>query len=321
MRAVVADQAGGPEVLRLDVLPDPQPGSGQVRIAVEVAAITFVDTQLRAGRSIGPSVTFPAVLGNGVGGRVDRVGDGVDPAWIGTCVVTSTGGTGGYSTSALAGVADLHRLPRGLGLPEATALLADGRTAVGLHRAARIRPGDLVVVTAAGGGVGSLVVQLAAASGAHVIGLAGSTPKLELTRTLGAETALNYRDEDWVDRLREAAPGGIDVAFDGIGADVTDALLPLVRRGGRYVQHGAAGGRWVPIDAKEAEARGVAVVPLDAVGSGPGELFALVEEALDLGARGAIQPTIGQTFPLERAADAHVAIEARATVGKTLLVV
>jgi NADPH2:quinone reductase len=320
MLAVVADHPGGPDVLRLATLPDPEPGPGQVRIAVEVAAITFVDTQIRAGRSIGPSVTFPAVLGNGVGGRVDRVGDGVDPAWIGTSVVTSTGGTGGYATAALAGAADLHRLPSGLGLPAATALLADGRTAVGLHRAARIQSGDLVVVSAAGGGVGSLLVQLAAASGGHVIGLAGSPPKLELARTLGAETALSYRDDGWVDHLRDAAPGGIDVVFDGIGGDITDALLPLVRRGGRYVQHGAAGGRWVPIDANEVETRGVAVVALGAVGGGPGELFALVEEALDLGARGTIRPTIGQTFPLERAADAHAAMEARATVGKTLLI-
>jgi NADPH:quinone reductase len=320
MRAVVADHPGDPDVLRPATLPDPRPGPGQVRVAVEIAAITFVDTQLRAGTSVGPTVTFPVVLGNGVGGRVDRVGDDADHSWIGTSVVTATGGSGGYATSALARVADLHRVPQGLGLPEATALLADGRTAVGLHRAAGIRPGETVVVTAAAGGVGSLLVQLAAASGAHVVGLVGSLPKLELARTLGAETALNYGDDDWVEHLCDVAPAGIDVVFDGIGAGVTDALLPLVRRGGRYLQHGAAGGRLVPIDAEAAEARGIAVIPLGAIGRAPSELFALVEEALDLGARGTIRPTIGQTFPLERAADAHAAIEGRGTLGKTLLI-
>jgi NADPH:quinone reductase len=320
MRAVVADHPGCPDVLRPATLPDPQPGPGQVRVAVEIAAITFVDTQLRAGRSIGPSVEFPVVLGNGVGGRVDLVADDVDPAWIGVRVVTSTGGSGGYASSALARVADLHRVPDRLGLPEATALLADGRTAVGLHRAAGIRPGETVVVSAAAGGVGSLLVQLAAASGAHVIGLAGSAPKLELARTLGAETALGYGDDAWVDGLRAAAPDGVDVVFDGIGGDLTDALLPLVRGGGRYLQHGAAGGRLVPIDVEAAEARGVAVIALGAIGRDAGTLFALVEEALGLGAGGALRPTIGQTFPLERAADAHAAIEARATVGKTLLI-
>ncbi len=320
MRAVVADHPGGPDVLRPETMPDPQPGPGQVRVAVEIAAITFVDTQLRAGTSIGPTVTFPVVLGNGVGGRVDGVGDEADRGWIGTSVVTATGGSGGYATSALARVADLHRVPSGLGLAEATALLADGRTAVGLHRAAGVRPGETVVITASAGGVGSLLVQLGTAAGGRVIGLAGSPAKLELARALGAGTALNYRDDDWLEQLRAAAPAGIDVVFDGIGAGVTDDVLPLVGGGGRYVQHGAAGGRLARIDAEEATARGIAVIRLGTIGGGPDELFALVEEALDLGARGTIRPTIGQTFPLERAADAHAAIESRATVGKTLLI-
>jgi NADPH2:quinone reductase len=322
MRAVIADHAGGPEVLRPETLPDPLPGHGQVRIVVEVSAITFVDVQRRAGLAIGPPVSFPVVLGNGVGGRIDRVGDDVDPAWIGVSVVSSTGGTGGYATLALASVGDLHRLPAGLGLREATALLADGRTAVGLHRVAGIRPGESVVVTAAAGGVGSLLVQLASAAGGRVIGLAGSAHKLDRARAraLGVGTALDYRDGAWVDGVRDVAPEGVDVVFDGIGGDVTDALFPLVRPGGRYVQHGAASGRFGAIDAGTAQARGVILHSLGSLGTSPEALFALAEEALALGARSLLHPTIGQTFPLERAADAHAAIEARTAVGKTLLI-
>jgi NADPH2:quinone reductase len=315
VRAVIADHPGPCDVLHPVTLPDPEPGPGQVRVAVDSAAITFIDTMIRAGSPVAPPASFPLVLGNGVAGAVDRIGPDVDPAWVGTRVVTTTGGSGGYANLAAARVDDLHRVPEPLGLAEAAALLADGRTAVGLHEAAKIAPGERVVVTAAGGGVGSLLVQLAKASGAQVAALAGSTEKLEHARGLGADTAVNYRDPGWAARL----PVGIDVVFDGVGGDTTTALFPLLRPGGRYLQHGAAGGRWGTINAAAAAQRSVTVIPLSAIGVAPEELFSLTERALDLAARGAIRPTIGQTFRLEDAAAAHAAIEARATLGKTLL--
>jgi NADPH2:quinone reductase len=290
-----------------------------VRVAVEVAAITFIDTLIRAGSTIGPAVTFPLVLGNGVGGTVDRVGPGVDPAWIGIRVVTTTGGAGGYASAALAQTKDLHRVPDRLGLPEATALLADGRTAVGLQQAANIKPGETVAITAAAGGVGSILVQLAKTAGARVVALAGGSDKLDHARSLGADTSINYRDPDWTTRIHAAAPHGMDAVFDGIGGDTTSALFPLVRQGGRYLPHGAAGGSWGTIDSTAAAERDITVIPLAAIGRTPEDLFALTEKALSLAAQGTIRPTIGQTFLLDNAAAAHAAIEARATIGKTLL--
>jgi NADPH:quinone reductase len=319
MRAVIASQPGNPNVLHPVTLPDPEPDPGQVRVAVEVAAITFIDTLIRAGSPVAPPATFPVVLGNGVGGVIDLVGPDVDPAWVGARVVTTTGGTGGYASFALARAGDLHRVPEPLGLPEAAALLADGRTAVGLHRAADIAPGETVVITAAGGGVGSILVQLAKASGALVSALAGSADKLDKARSLGADTTVNYRDHDWATHLRKAAPDGVDVVFDGIGADTTAALFALVRPGGRYVQHGAAGGSWGTIDPTTAADKSITVIPLSAIGASPDDLFSLTERALELAAQGTIQPTIGQTFPLDAAAAAHAAIESRTTIGKTLL--
>lgn len=286
---------------------------------MEVASITFVDTLIRAGSSILPSVTFPVVLGNGVGGIIDRLGPDVDPAWAGARVVTSTGGNGGYASHALAQTTDLHRVPDPLDLPTATALLADGRSAVGLHRVADIRADETVVITAAAGGVGSILVQLAKASGARVIALTGSAAKLDHARSLGADTTVNYRDHDWTVQILTAAPQGVDAVFDGIGADTTAALFPLVRQGGRYVSHGAAGGSWGTIDSTAATDRDITVITLAAIGTTPDDLFALTERALHLGARGIIQPTVGQTFPLKDAAIAHAAIESRATIGKTLL--
>lgn len=319
MRVILVDHPGGPEVLRLVELPDPSPGAGQIRVVVEYAAVTFIDTQLRAGTSPGPSLSFPAVPGNGVGGVVDAVGPEVDETWLGARVVATTGGNGGYATMALARVEDAHPVPETLALAEATAVLADGRTAIGLHRAAGIGAGEVVVVTAAAGGLGSLLVQLAARSGARVVALAGSDPKLAHATALGAASAVSYRDDAWAEQLRDLAGEGVDVVFDGVGAPVTEALFGLVRSGGRYVIHGAAGGQWGSIADADAAARGVTIVSLAAIGSTPEQLSALIDEALELAASGDITPTIGQTRPLEDAAGAHAAIEARTVIGKTLL--
>lgn len=317
MRAVIAEHPGSPKVLRPVDLTDPEPGAGQVRVAVEFAAITFVDTLIRRGSKAAPPVTFPVILGNGVGGIIGRAGAGVDRAWIGARVVTTTGGSGGYASLAVAAAEDLHRVPEQLSLKDATALLADGRTAVGLHQAAQIRSQETVIVTAAAGGVGSLLVQLAKASGARVIALAGSRTKLAHAETLGADVTVDYRDEHWSSRIRTVAREGVDVVFDGVGADTTSTLFSLVRRSGRYVSHGAAGGRWGTIDETEAAKQRVALIGLSAVGTAG--TFDLTERALELAAKGSIRPTVGQTFSLDRAADAHAAIASRATIGKTLL--
>ena len=319
MRAVIAEDAGPPGVLIPIELPDPEPGPGQVRVRVARAAISFIDTQLRAGTSPGPKVEFPIVLGNGVCGRIDAVGDGVDPEWIKTLVVTSTGGRGGYAALALAAVEDLHRVPVDVELTSALALLADGRTALGLARAAEIQPGETVVVTAAAGGVGSLLVQVAALAGARVIGLAGSDAKLDHVRGLGADTVINYRGSGWSSRVQAEAPDGVDVVFDGVGGSTTTVLNSLVRKGSRYLQYGSASGAWGSIDAAAAVERGVTVIPLSAIGVGQEQSYALTKAALVMAARGDLHPTVGQTYPLERAADAHAAIEDRLTIGKTLL--
>src|SRR5947208_4749071 len=194
MRAVVATRPGPADVLTVVELPDPEPEPPQVIVAVEAAATTFIDTQLRSGDGVRPlgADAFPIVLGNGVGGRVIAIGADVSPDWLSVRVVTSTGGSGGYASRAVAAFADLHRVPDDLDMATAVAVLADGRTALGLARAARIRRGETVVVTAAGGGVGSLLVQLASDAGGTVIALAGDGRKLDHARRQGATIAINY---------------------------------------------------------------------------------------------------------------------------------
>ncbi|SCL15657.1 NADPH2:quinone reductase [Micromonospora rhizosphaerae] len=315
MRAVWLREFGGPEVLVPGPAPDPVPGPGQVLIEVAHANITFVETLFRA-TGFGPFTGAPPLIpGNGVGGLIAAVGPGVDPRLVGRRVVSGTGGSGGYAERVAVDRDAPFEVPAGLRLDEAVALLADGRTAVMLVQAAQLRAGDRVLVEAAAGGVGSLLVQLATAAGARVVAAAGGTRKVALLRERGVEVVVDYRQPDWTDQVR-AATGGVDVVFDGVGGQLARAAFDLLGRGGRMLSFGLASGAWADLPADVAAARGVTLLRPSAT---PAELRAYTERALAEAAAGPLRPLIGQRFPLERAAEAHAAIESRATVGKTLL--
>jgi NADPH:quinone reductase len=320
MRQVQLEAYGGPEMLRLVEVPDRQPGPGQVVVRTTAAGITFVETQMRVGRSPrpGPGPTLPIVLGNGVEGEIVALGDGVDPPLLGCRVVTATGGLGGYADRVVVNAGDPVPIPEGLAVGQAVALLADGRTALALAHAAAIIAADRVLVTAAAGGVGSLLVQLARAAGAkQVVAAAGGERKLALARELGATTAVDYRQDGWIDEVR-AATEGIDIVFDGVGGRVGADALGLIAPGGRVLVYGAASGAIT--DTTVAAQRGITVIAGYMLVRSPEENRSWVEQALALAAAGRLRPVIGQTFPLSRAAGAHAAIEARATIGKTLLI-
>ncbi|UJW35259.1 zinc-binding dehydrogenase [Saccharothrix sp. AJ9571] len=304
MRAVWLREFGEPGVLVAGEAPEPVPGSGEVLIDVEFANLTYVETQFRR-TGFGPfRGEFPMIMGNGVGGVVLAAEDG---SLVGKRVVSSLRGSGGYAERAVAPVGNVLEVPAGLGLDDAVALLADGRTALMLIRAAALTGGERVLVEAAAGGVGSLLVQLAKAAGAEVLAAAGGPEKLALAKELGADVTLDYRQPDW------AEP--VDVVFDGVGGRIGRAAFEAVRPGGRVFVFGQASGE--ASDLEDAEARGVRIErgPL----AKPEEMPVLALQALTEAAAGRLRPVIGQRFPLERAADAHAAIEARSTLGKTLL--
>ena len=315
MRAAVLRAFGPPERLVAETVEDPVAGPGQALVEVELASVTFVETQLRAGRPPHPAMApdLPVVLGNGVGGVVAAVGDGVDPQILGRRVVTTTGGRGGYAQRAAVDHNLLIDVPDELELADAVALLADGRTALSLFEAAEVQPGETVLVEAAAGGVGSLLVQLAAGAGARVVAAAGGPRKLELARRLGAEDAVDYSQPGWADRA-----GGVDVVFDGVGGAIARSAFELVRSGGRFSSFGMASGSFAGISDEVGADFGVTL--LRGNGLAPAQLRALSERALQAAASGRIKPVVGQWFSLERAAAAHAAIEARETIGKTLLV-
>ncbi len=316
MKAVWLEEFGGPEVLVAADAPDPVPGPGQALIEVSFANITFVETMFRAS-GFGPFETeLPMIPGNGVGGVVASVGLEPDDQLIGKRVVASTGGSGGYAERATVDAGGLVEVPEGLELEDAVALLAVGRTAMMLVRKAGLHEGEQVLVEAAAGGVGTLLVQLARAAGARVVAAACGACKVEVARGIGVEVAVDYRESGWAERVRESV-GAVSVVFDGVGGDVGESAFGLLDRGGRMVRFGMASGEWATIS-DEAAGRGVELISLSRLA--PGETRAFTGDALAEAAAGRLRPVIGQRFPLDRAADAHAAIESRATVGKTLLV-
>jgi len=315
VRAVVIREFGPPEVLEPADVAEVRAGPDEVVIDVEFANVTFVETQVRAGRPPHPSMlpALPAVLGNGVGGTV-----GDASPWSGLRVVASLNGRGGYAERAVAAASALIRVPEELAMRDAVALLADGRTALALAGHADLGAGETVLVEAAGGGVGTLLVQIARRAGARVVALASQPRKLALARDLGADVTVDYSQDGWERQVR-ALVGEVDVVFDGVGGDIGLAAFGLLGAGGRFCPFGMASGRFAPVTPELAQDRQVTV--RTGAGGSPEELAELARTALAEAAAGHLRPVVGQEFELADAARAHAAIEARQTIGKTLLTV
>jgi NADPH2:quinone reductase len=325
MRVIRASRFGGPEVLEAGDAAEPQPGPRELVIDVAVAEVLFLDTQLRAGWGREYfALSLPFVPGEGVAGHVAAAGDGVDPRWIGRPVIAGMSQTGeyrggGYAERAVVAADAAIEVPAGLALQDAIAALHDGTMAVSHVEKAGLGSGALVVVTAAAGSVGSWLVPLAARAGATVIAAARGERKLAFARARGAAIVADYSDDGWSDVVRGEIEGrAVDVVFDGAGGRIGAEAFTLTGRGSRFFSYGAAGGDFARIEA-EAERRGVRVI---GIGEGPdaAERRRCTELALALLAAGDIHPAIGRIVALERAADAHAAIEDRAVTGKTLLV-
>jgi NADPH2:quinone reductase len=319
MRAVLVTEFGGPDVLRVAELPTPEPGPGELLVRLEAADTLNVETTIRSGLARDWFDTRPPyVPGGGGAGTVVAAGDGADPAWVGRRVVAATGRPGGYAELATAAGGDVVAVPDGVAATDAAALLHDAVTALALLAAFPVATGDRVLVTAAGGGMGLLLVQLALAAGADVVGAAGDPRKLGVVRDLGA-AAVDYGRPDWTREVLDATGGkGADVVLDGAGGAVGLAAFEVTAPGGRISAHGAAAGGFAPVDRGRAAGRGITVRGIEELRR-TGDRTALLASALARVAAGTLRPVVGRTFPLERASDAHRAIEARDVVGKALL--
>ncbi|TQN31624.1 NADPH2:quinone reductase [Haloactinospora alba] len=325
MRAVQVTRFGGPEVLVTTEQPDPVAGVGQVVVDVSATEVLFLDTQLRSGAFREHfAVQPPYVPGTGVAGTVSSVGRDVDPGWIGRRVVAGTAREGEYAGGgcaerAAAPISEVFEVPEGLDLSGALAGLHDGLMALSLAEKAALQPGERVLVNAAGGSLGVWLVPLARAAGARVIAAARGERKLRQARQLGADVAVDYSESGWTELVGEATDGsGVDVVFDGAGGQMGRSAFAATADGGRFFSYGAATGGVAVIDPGEAERRQVTVVGVEDEIT-PQDWARLAKQALSELAEGRIKPVIGQTLPLERAADAHAAIAARNVAGKTVL--
>lgn len=329
MYAVRLHAFGPAENLTYERVPVPVPAPGQVRIAVAAAGVHLLDTALRQGVQ-GPAPALPelpTVPGREVAGTVDALGPGTDPAWLGREVVVHLGfAPGGYAEYAVAAADRLHPVPPGLDAARAVAMIGTGRTTLGILGFADLGPGSVAVVTAAAGGIGTLLVQYAKNAGATVVALAGGSVKAGLARANGADLALDYNDPGWAEAVRARHPGGVDVVFDSVGGAVARAALDLLAPGGRRLVFGWSGGELALTDAERAALTARRVSSEVVLGPAmmrrvgdPDPIRALETRALAEAAAGRLRPAI-QRYPLSRAAAAHDALVSRDTTGKVVLV-
>ncbi|WP_328393057.1 zinc-binding dehydrogenase [Nocardia sp. NBC_00416] len=329
MQAVQAKEFGGPEVLEVHDVAAPEPGAGEVLIRVAAADVMFLDTRLRSGWGTDFfAVQPPYVPGGAVGGTVSAVGPGVDPAWLGVLVTARTvasgvgGGLpiGGYAELALAGADHLNKVPAGVDIEQATALVHDGHTASAAFERAGVRPGDQVLITAAAGGLGTLLTQLATQAGARVIAAARGEAKLALAKRLGAAVAIDYSEPGWADRVVAATDGhGPRIVLDGAGGALGDAALEITAAGGLFIGYGAAAGEFAGAATDGARARGVEVLGLYDLNTGNDDRPRYAAQVLEHLAAGRLEVVVGQTFPLAQADRAHAAIGDRTALGRTVL--
>ncbi|MET9544895.1 zinc-binding dehydrogenase [Streptomyces sp. NPDC006627] len=326
MHAVRLHTFGPAENLTYEEVPEPVPGPGQVRIAVGAAGVHLLDTALRKGAADQlpfPLPELPLIVGREVAGVIDAVGEGVAESWLGQRVAAHLGlVNAGYAEFAVREVEALHPLPDEVAFDTAVAMVGTGRTALAIEHLAEFTADDVVLVTAAAGGVGTLLVQAARNAGTTVVGAAGGAQKVERVRALGADVAVDYDDPKWPEVVRDALRGReVTVALDGVGGRAGRDALELLGFGGRLLLFGWSAGSVTELSAQDLFDRLLQVTV--ALGPRllkvPGGLRAAQDRAIAEAAAGRLVPAVTR-FPLRDAAAAHRALESRATIGKVVLI-
>src|ERR671921_374572 len=322
MKAIRVEEFGEPEVLRHADVERPSPGGGEVLLEVRSAGVNYADTMRRRNQYL-ETQDLPFTPGSEVAGTVAEVGEKVDNVSPGDRVVTLLG-TGGYAEYALAPARSLIPLPEGLDFDRAAAIPLQGLTAYHcIKTSGALKHGESVLVHAAAGGVGTLAVQMAKLLGAGtVIATASSEEKLELARSLGADVLIDYTGEDWPEKVREATEGkGADIILEMVGADFPEKNLTCMNVFGRMVVFGAASkerGCIVPT-ALMKKCHAVVGFYLPQIMHRPDLFVPSLQEVLGWISSDDLKLTIGGTYSLEQAAEAHSDLESRQTKGKLLL--
>ncbi len=336
MKAVLLRRHGGPGVLRPEQVADPVAGPGQVLVRVEAVGVNYAEVLSRKGL-YGWAPKRPYVLGMEAAGCIRAVGVGVDPSRLGERVMVGAK-QGAYAELMAVGEAQALPAPEGWSLEELAAFPVNWATAwVGLIEMGRLKPTDRVLVTAAGGGVGTAAVQLASRSGCEVLALAGSEAKLERVRALGASSTLDYRAAGWRSHLAGLCGArGVDLALEMVGGDVFRAVADTLAPFGRVVVSGYAEldyTLWNPISWWRAwrgmprmglmrmleRSNGMLSTHLGYLLADPPLMARVFGELSAFVARHGLRPQVGHVLPFERVADAHRLMESRESYGKIVL--
>lgn len=321
--AIRVHSHGGPETLRWEPVTVGQPAAGEVLIEHKAVGLNFIDVYFRTGLYAAPLPFTPGMEG---AGRVLAVGPGVDYLAPGDRVGYGNSPLGAYAEQRLIPAERLIKLPDWLDDQTAAAMLLQGLTAQYLLRQTyAVKPGDTILIHAAAGGVGLLVCQWAKALGATVISTVGSAEKAALAQAHGCHHTILYRQEDVVERVRDLTGGkGVDVVYDSIGKDMFDRSLNCLKRRGLMVSFGNASGAVPPVDISILNKKGGLFLTRPALGHYAGtrdEMLAMADDLFAVVKDGTVKVNINQRFALQDAAEAHRALESRATTGATVLVV
>ena len=312
MKAAYVETVGPPEALIYGDQPEPEPGPNDVKIRVRATSLNRLDVFMREG-SHGTRITPPEILGRDICGEVVAYGSEVRGMQVGDRVVAS--GSGSYAEYALAPAERTFALPDTCTFDDGGALPTAGLTAYQMViNRARVRPGDDVLVMAAGSGVSSYAIQIAHAVGARVIATAGSEEKLAKARDIGADEVINHYTDNIAARVQELTAGqGVDVVIEHVGAAVWQACFRSLKVGGRLVTCGVTAGHRVELHLGLVFTRALNIM---GVGRGsPDDM----RELLKLMALGRVRPVIHQRFPLSKAVEAHRMMENSSFFGKVVL--
>jgi len=321
MKAIQFSRTGGPEVLELVDRDLPQPGTGQVRVRHEAIGVNFIDTYHRSGLY---PVKLPSGLGQEAAGVVDALGDDAAGFKLGDRVAY-TGQMGAYAQYNLVPAARLIRLPAGVSSETAAASLLKGMTAEFLlRRCYPLKAGEAVLIHAAAGGVGSILVQWAKTIGAIVIGAVGTQDKADLAKALGCDHVILYRDEDVAARVKDVTGGaGVSVVYDGVGAATLEASLSSLRRRGLLASFGNASGPAGAVEPGRLQRGGSLFLTrptlFDYIAT-PEDLTESAAALFHVLQTGAVKVSVAQRFALADARAAHEALEGRQTTGSTVLI-
>ncbi len=317
MKAIRIHEFGGAENLRVDETEKPTPSADEVLIKTAAAGINYADTMLRQNKYMF-SPELPFTLGFEVAGTIEAVGANVQNLMVGQRVLATIRG-GGYAEYAVADWRTIVPIPNDLDFGKATALLVQGLTALGLLQ--DLKSGQTILIHAAAGGVGSLLVQLAKHKGAKVLGTASTTEKLEKVASLGADVGINYTEADWTDEVLAATDGkGADLIIEMVGGEIGRQNFKCLATGGTMLVYGAASGEDFQISALSLLFRMQTVKGYNLNFETRENMAAFTKELMSHIAENRLEVNVTE-FPLEQAKQAHDALEGRKTMGKVVLTV